>query len=217
VKVALVVGSSGLIGKNVIYELLNNKEYVKVIALSRKDLLIHHDKLEQHIIDFDNIEKYSNVINADDVFCCMGTTVKQTPNLEDYRKIDVTYPAKVAMLAKENGANQVLLVSAMGADKSSNIFYNRIKAEAEYEISKLGYKSVSIFRPSLLMGYRRQFRLAEKIAQVIMKFMGPFFIGPLKKYKAIKGISVAKVMVKVALQANEGRQILENDKILDLV
>ena len=212
-KTALIVGASGLVGKQCLYRLLEEKEYLKVIALVRKEMNVKHHKLEQVIVNFDEMNKYSDYMKADDVYCCLGTTIGVAKTQENFRKVDYDYPLKVAEFALRNGAVQYLLISALGASKTSTIFYSRVKGELEESIAKIGYSSFHIFRPSMLLGDRKEFRLGELIGKGVMKAIGFLLIGPLAKYKAIEGIIVAKAMVKTALKNETGIHFHESDEI----
>lgn len=216
-RTALIVGATGLIGKNCLYQLLETKEYTRIIALVRKPLAIKHHQLEQVIVDFDKLDSYKDQMIADDVFCCLGTTIGVAGSQENFRKVDFDYPVKVAEICIHQGATQFLLVSAMGADAKSSIFYSRVKGDVEQAITNLNYKSFQIFRPSLLMGNRKEVRIGEIIGKVVMKGLGFLFIGPLKKYKAIEGETVAKAMVKAAIGENTGKRIFQSDEIASLV
>lgn len=215
-RTALIVGATGLIGKNCLYQLLETKEYTKVIALVRKPMAVKHHQLEQLVVDFDQLETVKDKMIADDVFCCLGTTIRVAGSQENFRKVDFDYSLAVAKICLQRGAHQFLLVSAMGANHMSAIFYNKVKGEIERAIEELHYPSFQIFRPSLLLGNRKEIRVGELIGKVVMKAIGFLFIGPLKKIKAIEGEMVAKVMVKVALQGNSGKRIIQNDEILKL-
>lgn len=216
-KTALLVGATGLIGKVCLYQLLENNQYTRVIVLVRKPLAIKHPQLHQVIVNFDALENYKEEIIADDIFCCLGTTIKVAGTQQNFKKVDYEYPLKVATLALQNGATQFLLVSSMGANVQSTVFYSKVKGEVENAIGALGYVSYSIFRPSLLLGNRTQFRLGELIAQAMMKATGFLFIGPLKKYKAIQAATVAKAMVKAALSNSKGKTLYQSDEISKLV
>lgn len=213
---ALVIGASGLIGRNVVFELLKQPVYEKVTVLARKDLVIKHEKLHQVLLDFDDLTKYASEFSVDDVFCCMGTTRAKTPDPEQYRKIDYTYPLTVARMALEHGAKQYLLVSSMGANKDSTLFYSRLKGEVEAAIAALNYTSYQVFRPSLLLGWRNESRPLETVSQSLMRVLNPLFFGPLRLYKAIKGQEVAKAMVRIALKGEEGHHVYLNNRILEL-
>lgn len=215
-RTALVIGATGLVGRALVFELLKCKDYLKVIVLVRTDLVLKHPKLEQHIVDFDKLHEYADFMQTDDVFCCLGTTNAQTPDKTLYRKIDLEYPLTVAKLALQQNAHHFIMVSAMGADKNSSIFYNKLKGEAEEVIMQLDYKSISIVRPALLLGSRKQVRVAEQLAQYIFKVINPLMVGPLKAGKAIKAETVAKAMLKLAQQAKTGKQIYKNNELFDL-
>jgi len=199
-KTALVFGATGLVGRCLIFELLKNNNYIKIIVLTRRDLVIKHHKLEQHIIDFNNIEAFANLIIADDIFCCIGTTAAATPDKDNYRKTDLEIPLKIGEIALKNGAKQYLLISAMGANLQSNVFYSRLKAQAEQVISNLAFQALHIIRPSLLLGSRNKLRPGEKIAQLIMRVLNPFMLGPLALYKAISAQTVAKALLNISLE-----------------
>ncbi len=215
-RTALIVGATGLIGKACLYHLLDNPAYTKVIAVVRKPLAVKNHKLEQLVVDFDKLKEYQQALIADDVYCCLGTTIKVAGSQEQFRKVDFDYPYQVAGLALKNGAEQFLLVSAMGADAASSIFYNRVKGELEKAISALGYPYFKVFRPSLLLGHRTEFRAGEQIAKVFMKGLQFLFVGPLKKYKAIEGATVAQAMVAAALLNKRGEVIYQNDQLFEL-
>ncbi|MES2558882.1 MAG: oxidoreductase [Bacteroidota bacterium] len=216
-RTALIVGATGLIGKSCLYNLLETKEYTRIIALVRKPLAIKHHQLEQVVVDFNRLATYKEMMVADDIFCCLGTTIRVAGSQDNFRKVDFEYPVEVAKICLQNGATQFLLVSAMGAAPTSSIFYNRVKGEVEQAITNLNYKCFRIFRPSLLLGNRKEVRVGELIAKAVMKVLGVVFIGPLKKYKAIEGETVAKAMVKAALLLNTEKRIYESDEIAALI
>ena len=215
-RTALIVGATGLVGKQCLYQLLEEKEYIKVVALVRKEMTIKHHKLEQVIVNFDELEKYENAMKVDDVFCCLGTTIAVAKTQENFRKVDYDYPLRVAELALKNGAKQYMLVSSMGASKTSTIFYSRVKGELEESVAKLGYPSFHVFRPSILMGERIEFRFGEIIGKYLFKVVGPLMQGPLAKYRAVNGIVVAKAMVRMAIKNISGNHIHLSDEIQKL-
>lgn len=206
-KTALVAGSTGLIGSQLLQLLLNDTYYDKVKAISRSPLGISHPKLESIVLDFDRMAGHQDKLKADDVFCCLGTTIKKVKTKENFRKVDFEYPLELAKLTKARGAEQFLLVSALGADKKSNIFYNHVKGEVEEAISEIIFKSYHIFRPSLLMGDRKENRSGEEAGKVFFKIFG--FLVP-KKYKGIESIKVARAMYTVARQRLQGQHIHES-------
>jgi len=206
-KVALIVGSTGLIGSQLLELLLTDDHYAKVIAPTRKPLEIQHAKLTNPVIQFDELLKYFNELKADDVFCCLGTTIKQAKSKENFRKVDLEYPLTIAKVSKENGAENFLLVSALGANKGSSIFYNKVKGETEEAVATIGIKSVHIFRPSLLIGPRKEHRSGEDAAKFVYKYLD--FLVP-EKYKGIESIKVARAMISFAKKEQPGTFIHES-------
>jgi uncharacterized protein YbjT (DUF2867 family) len=213
---ALIAGATGLVGKQLLSMLLNSNDYKKVYVLSRRPLAEEHPKLEEIIIDFDRLPE-QQLPEVNDVFCCLGTTMKKAGSKEAFRKVDFVYPYELAQKALQTAAEQYLLVSAMGANRRSFFFYNRVKGEVEENISKLiGYKSIHIFRPSLLLGKREEERFGEIFAQKLMRFIKPLMVGPLRKYRGIHARTVANGMLKAAEQHPRGIHIYESEEIKQL-
>ena len=212
-RTALILGASGLIGGHCLGLLLRDEAYDQVIVLVRKSLLKNHPKLTQHEVNFDALSEHANLLKADDIFCCLGTTIKKAGSQEAFRKVDFTYAHEAAKLAAHNGATQFLLVSSLGADAKSSVFYSRVKGEIEAAISALNFESVSIFRPSLLLGERTEFRLAERIMEPLAKAFSFFLIGSLRKYRAIEARTVAAAMIEIAKAKTQGVNVYESDRI----
>ena len=211
---ALIVGSTGLIGGFCLQALLDNPNYSEVIALSRKPLLKTHRKLKTVITKFDNLEHELSNRHADDVYCCLGTTIKKAGSQEAFKQIDLTLVVTVAELMRKQGAEQFLVISSLGADKNSKVFYNRVKGEMEATLQGLGYPSLCIIRPSLLLGPRKEFRLGEKIGMILTPVIKPFLMGPLKKYAPVEAEKVALFMVKMAHEEPiTGVHVYESDLI----
>ena len=207
---ALIVGSTGLIGNQLVELLLDDDRYTQVTAIARTSLPFSHPKLKLIIADFDSIESQKEKLVADDVFCCLGTTIKSAKSKEAFRKIDFDYPLLIAKLTKALGAKQFLLVSALGANKASSVFYNNVKGEIEEAISSLGFESYHVFRPSLLLGPRIEKREGEQSMQKIFSAVG--FLIP-KKYKAIESIKVARGMLAIAKKNVSGNFIHESNSL----
>lgn len=213
-KTAIVLGASGLIGGYCLSHLLEDKNYSKVISLHRRKLENTHPKLVQHIIDFENPEDYINYFKADDVFCCLGTTIKTAGSQAAFKQVDFEYVIESARFSLMNGAKQFLVVSSIGANASSANFYLRTKGRMEEELKKFPFQHIHIFRPSMLLGPRKEFRLGEYIGKVVMKIIGPLMLGPLKKYKAIHAETVAKAMINAAnIPGTKPIHIYESDEI----
>lgn len=210
--VAILAGATGLIGSQLFELLLKDPAYTRVIALSRKPLLTQHAKLQNLIVDFDSLENYADQLKGDVVFCCLGTTLQQAGSREAFRKVDFDYPLSLARMAYAQGAKQYLLVTALGSDKRSTIFYNRIKGEVEEAIGQVGYECLSIFQPSMLLGQRSEKRTGESAGKMIMTSLG--FLIP-KKYKAIESIKVARAMVHIAAMAKTGSHKYVSEELQD--
>lgn len=210
VKTALVAGATGLIGSQLLPLLLSSDRYEHVKVLTRKALQIEHPKLENLIVNFDQLSTVGQLLKADDVFCCLGTTMKKAKSKEAFRKVDYTYPLELAKLSKQQGARQYLLVSALGANKDSSIFYNAVKGEVEVAIDAVGFESLDIFRPSLLLGPRKEHRSGEDAAKWFYKIFG--FLIP-EKYQAIESVKVARAMLHFAGQDQPGKYIYESKSL----
>jgi uncharacterized protein YbjT (DUF2867 family) len=206
-KVALIAGSSGLTGGFLLKILLEAPEYREVIAYVRKRTGIQHPKLREVVMDW---EKLDAPVPADDVFCCLGTTIKKAGSQEAFRRVDYEYPLHLAELQLQGGSQQFLLVSAIGADASSSIFYSRVKGELEAALQKLGYKSLHIFQPSFIAGPRQEKRVGERIGLAIFSFISPLFIGPLKKYAPIPAEHIARAMYRSAQKNTTGCTIYDS-------
>ena len=194
-KTALLVGATGLVGGFVLEQLLEDAYYDSVVVLSRKSLQLQHTKLKEVLVNFDQLENYTNDIKADVVFCCLGTTIKAAGSQEAFKKVDYEYPLRVAEIAKQNGASAFLIVTALGAAKSSIIFYNRVKGEVEEAIGNLHFDAFHILQPSLIIGERKESRTGEGIAQTLSPIYDTLMFGPLTKYKSIKAEQIAKAMI----------------------
>ena len=212
-KTALVIGSSGLIGSHLVIQLLSNPNFDKVIVFNRRPCLILHPKIEEHLIDFNDLKPIEPFVKGDVMFCTMGTTIKKAGSKEAFRLVDVVYPEQFAQMALSNQVKQFLLISSLGADLESTNFYLKTKGEIETFLQQSAFNSVSILRPSLLLGDRKEFRLGEKLATYILPVLSLFLIGPFKKYKAIEAKTVAKAMVNIALQNKPGFTIYPSDEL----
>jgi uncharacterized protein YbjT (DUF2867 family) len=215
-KSALIVGSTGLIGNYCLQFLLDEPSYKRVTALVRRPMDIAHAKLEQHVIEFDDLETMGSLFYVDDVYCCLGTTIKNAGSQEAFRRVDFTYPVKIAALTQHCGAKQFLIVTSLGADPHSRIFYSKVKGETEEAIRKMSIPALHIFRPSLLLGKRKEQRTAEKAGAILMSSLKYTMVGPLKKYRPIQASDVAKAMVYVALKEKTGLNIYEYGKIQNI-
>jgi uncharacterized protein YbjT (DUF2867 family) len=215
-KRVVIAGASGLIGSNLLTLALEHQSVSEVLVLVRKDLPIQHPKLRQIKVSFDQLEQYSDLIQGDVIFCCLGSTKAKTPHEEDYRKVDYDYPFQLGKIGVRNNIPQYHLVSALGADKNSFIFYSRLKGEIEEAVQKLNFTSIYVYRPSLLTGNRKEHRTGEKLIIKLMNFLNPLLIGPLKKYRSIDSNIVARAMLNQCLKDSIGIFIYPSDKIREL-
>ncbi len=209
-KTALIAGATGLIGKQLLQLLLEDANYEKVKAITRKPLDIQHPKFENFVLDFDKLPDHGSALKADDVFCCLGTTIRIARTKEAFRKVDYEYPLELARVAKNLGAKQYLLVSALGADKNSKVFYNRVKGELEEAVGRISFLCLHIVRPSLLLGDRKEQRAGEGAATLFFKFFG--FLIP-SKYKAIDSMKVARAMLVLAKENETGFYFHESKEL----
>ena len=207
----MIIGGTGLVGKELTTLLLADERYSKVVLLVRKPLATLHQKLVQVAYNFDHPD--TSVVVADELFSCLGTTIKDAGNKTAFYKVDHDYIVDTAKAGFKNGIKKFALVSSMGADKKSRIFYNKTKGETEDAVSTIGFEAIFIFRPSLLLGSRANKRIGESIAQFLMSALA--FAIP-RKYKAIKGSQVARAMVAVMNSDYEGVHIFESDAIASL-
>lgn len=215
-KNAIIAGASGLIGTSLLQIILNENGYDEVLILVRKELPIQHKKLKQLVVDYTRLKDYTELIKGDAVFCCLGTTKKKTPVETEYRKIDHDYPLQLAQIAKQNNIGQYHLISAASADKSSKVFYSRLKGETEDDVMKVELPGLHIYRPMLLTGDRKETRIGEGIATAIFKVLKPLLVGGFKKYRSIAGEAVARTMYKQSLKNEPGLFIYRSDTIQDL-
>lgn len=207
-KTALVLGATGLIGDLLTHRLVDSPGYEKVKVLVRKSLNWQHPNLQEVQVDFDHPNGL--LTQADDVFCCLGTTMKKAGSKEAFRKVDYRYPMDIARLSLANGATQFSIVTAMGADVTSSFFYNRVKGEVERDLTALNYPTLLIFRPSLLLGNRQENRLGERLAEGVMRLFNPLIPA---KYKGVEAAKVANAMLSTAQQGLTGKHVFESDAL----
>jgi len=208
---ALVAGATGLVGSHVLELLLADPEWSHVVTVGRRKPSQQHAKLEQRVLDLSELERVSDIPHVDDVFCCLGTTIKQAGSQRAFRLVDHDFVVGLARAGLRAGATQVLLVSAIGADPESRVFYSRVKGETEAAIRKLPYRGIQIFRPSLLLGDRSEFRLGERIATLGASVLPALLFGRLRRYRPIQAATVAQAMVSIAKEAPRGPSVFEYD------
>lgn len=212
-KVALVFGSTGLVGSALVDKLINSESFSLVKLFVRKKSGNTHAKVQEIEVDFDKLSDVASDLIGDILYICLGTTMAKAGSKEAFYKVDYTYCYEAARLSAENRVGQVVLISSLGADPTSMVYYSKVKGEIERDISKLNFDGVNIVRPSLLLGDRKENRLGEKIFIAVTKFLPFIFIGPLKKYRPIHVVDVAKAMLTISLSQNSGCSIFESEEL----
>ena len=212
-RTATIIGATGLIGGYLLQQLIQDENFETIRLLVRRPFKNEHSKVDVKLVDFSDHESFKLGIDGSGVvFCAVGTTQKKVKgDKEVYRKIDHDIPVNAAGFCKETGCNNFLIVSSVGADAKSNNFYLQLKGEVEDEIKKMNLESVSVFRPSILLGDRKESRPAERIGQITMQTFSFVFINNLRKYKPIHAKEVAVSMIYVAKQQKPGFTVYEYD------
>lgn len=213
-KTALVIGATGLVGSEVLHQLLADDRYSRVRVFHRRSTGIDHPKLEEHIVDFDSVGSWKHLIKGDELYSALGTTIKKAGSQEKQYTVDYTYQFDVAKAAAENGVKKYSLVSSAGADYQSRFFYSRLKGELDDDVKALPFEVITIMRPSILAGDRNENRPGESIGLFFMSFMTK--IPGLKKYRPISGKTVAQGMIKSLHKCPPGYHIFELDEIFHL-
>ena len=214
-KTALIFGSSGLIGSQLFELIVNSNKYSNIKLFVRTELSNSNSKVEIIKTDFNNLENHKKSIIGDDCFFCIGTTRKNTPDKNEYIRIEYNLPIEVAKISKENLVNSFTYVSSLGANPNASSLYLKNKGQAEEDLKKLNFSKLSIVRPSILLGDRKENRIGEKIGIFVMKTLSPLFFGKFKKYKPIKVEYVAKTILHVA-QKDYQKTIFESDEIMEI-
>lgn len=208
-RTALLAGATGLVGRELLSLLLDDADIAEVVALTRRPLATPHPKLQQGIVPFDQLASFA-LPPVDDFFCCLGTTMKRAGSQAAFREVDLAYPVTIARMALAAGATRCMFVSAMGANPQSNVFYNRIKGELESELAGLAFQAVFAFRASLLTGKRKEFRLVERAALVLVQPFS-FLVSP--AVRPIAATDVARAMLACAKSNRIGRVVVPSDEI----
>ena len=214
-KTALLFGATGLIGSHLLNLLISNNNYSKIKVFVRSSIELNHQKIEIIQTDFNNLKNHKEEIKGDDCFFCIGTTKKNSPDKNEYKRVELEIPKQVAQIAKSNLVNSFVFVSSGYADSKSSGDYLKFKGLVEEELKRLNFSKLGIMRPSFLLGNRQEKRVGEKIGIFVFKLLSPLFLGPLKKMKPIHSATVAKAMVKIANE-NLGKIIFESDEIVEI-
>lgn len=215
-KTAIILGATGLTGNILLHKLIKDDRYDTIKLFSRSRIEGLPNKVSQYIGNLLNLEEFKTDFTGHELYCCIGTTAKKTPNKALYRDIDYGIPVEAAKLANEHSINTFLVISAMGANASSSIFYNKTKGEMERDVLKQEIKRTYILRPSLIGGERKEQRLLEKTGIIVFKLIKPFLIGKFKKYGLIDPEDIAKGMIYLANINKHPETIIASDDIKKL-
>lgn len=211
-KTAILLGATGLTGSILLEKLIVDKEYSKIKLFSRNSVVQKSEKIEEFIVDLLALEDESEDFIADEVFCCIGTTAAKTKDKKLYKAIDYGIPVTAAKIAKQNKIPTFVVMSSMGADTKSSVFYNKTKGEMERDVLQQNIQNTYILRPSIIGGNRDEFRLGESIGKAIMRVLNPLFFGRLKKYKMIHPEKIATCM-QVLAKTKPSITIFSSDEI----
>lgn len=211
---AVIVGATGLVGRELVRVLLNNKKYSKVTVIARKRLSVVHPRLEQQLISFDELHECPKEwFEEADVFCTLGTTMKKAKTKEMFRRVDHDYVIEVGKLVARHQARKLIVVTAMGANEQSVFFYNKVKGQTERNLQELKLPQLIIVRPSLIIGDRHEFRFGEALATKLSGWLSFVFKGKMSKYQPNEAKVIAQALSKLALLCTEQVRIVTSDEI----
>lgn len=211
---AILIGATGLIGKALLKQLLEDDFFTEVKVLTRRATGVSHVKLIESVVDFDQIKNSANELKGDVLFSTLGTTLKTAGSKERQYEIDYGMQYNSAKIARENGVQNLVLLSSVGANSKSSVFYSRIKGELDEAVKELGFESVAIIRPSMLAGDRKEFRLSEKIFTPLMYAFS--WVPGIRKYRPIKDVTVAGAMIRALKKNDKAYRIYELEEVFDL-
>lgn len=216
-RTALLVGATGLVGRHVLDRLLAEPAYGTVTVLVRRSLGRSDPRLAERVVDFDRLASaHAGDVRGEDVYCCLGTTIKVAGSQEAFRRVDHDYVVEAARLARANGARRFALVSSVGADAGAGNFYLRVKGETERDVGALGYETLEVFRPSFLMGERGEKRAGEAAGIAVARAVSGALFGGLRKYRPVDAGAVARAMVAALARGEPGTHVRAFDEIAAL-
>jgi uncharacterized protein YbjT (DUF2867 family) len=210
---ALLLGATGLVGGHVLRLVLDDSRWTRVTVLARREGGVTHAKLDWRVVHFDDERTWRDDVRVTDLFDCMGTTIKQAGSRAAFRRADLDIPLAVARAAHAQGATHLSVVSSLGADPRSRVFYSRVKGELEESVRGIGFASVHLLRPSLLLGARSQPRAGERVGEVALDLLSPLLVGGLRKYRAIRGEDVARALLALAVAPTTGVRVFLSDEL----
>jgi uncharacterized protein YbjT (DUF2867 family) len=213
VRTAILAGATGLVGRSVLRELLQDPLYGRIVALTRRPLALSHVKLEIVQTDFSDLDELN--LSGDDAFCCLGTTLRAAGSPNAFRRVDYGHVVDFAGTVRRQGGKRFAVVSSLGADAGSRLLYPRTKGEMERTVAAMGFSALAILRPSLLLGDRAERRPAERAAIAVSTKIAPLLIGPLRRYRPIEAATVARAMVRLMRSAPPGTRIVESEALAE--
>ena len=203
-RTAVLLGATGLVGRHTLARLAADPRWTRVVTLDRRPVARVSERHEPHVVDLDRLDASAGLLACDDLFCALGTTIRQAGSQAAFRRVDLEIPAEAARVARAAGATQMLLVSSMGADARSRIFYNRVKGEVEAAVAAAGFEAVQTVRPSLLTGDRTEPRVGERVGEAVLGILRPLLVGPLKDLRPTAADDVAAALVALAAARRPG-------------
>jgi uncharacterized protein YbjT (DUF2867 family) len=214
-RTALVFGGTGLVGKQLVDQLVMDERFLKIRVFNRREVTYSNEKIDSYKVDLSDISSFKQLVSGDVLFCCLGTTIKKAGNRQNFSKIDKDLPISLASVAFDNGVDHFMVISSIGANAKSSNFYLRTKGLMEHGIRSYRFQRITIVRPSLLLGKREEFRAMERLAAQILGWTSFLFIGLLRKYKPIKAENVALAMVAMA-GMDHTRRVFETPQIFEI-
>tara|TARA_Y100000385_G_scaffold265091_1_gene299057 strand:+ start:357 stop:1031 length:675 start_codon:yes stop_codon:yes gene_type:complete len=215
-KTVLIAGASGLVGSHLLNMLLLDETIDKIYSLVRRPSKVKHEKLQETLFDFNLSLNYQNLPTVDFGFCCLGTTIKKAGSQDGFKRVDYNYPLQLAQALKDKNCKDFHVITALGADSKSSVFYSKVKGELEEALKSIEFESLSIYQPSLLLGERKESRIGEKIASILMPPFEFLLQGQMKKYRSIKAADVAKGMLVNSKGKTQKIRIILSNEIKEL-
>lgn len=215
-KTAIILGATGLTGSILLEKIIKDDRYETIKLFSRKKIDGLPSKVIQYTGDILNLAGFIKDFTGNEVFCCIGTTAKKTPDKKTYRSIDYGIPVTASKISKENNISTFLVISAMGANTKSNIFYNKTKGEMERDVLAQKIEKTYVLQPSIIGGNRKEIRIGEKIGLAVFKLFQPLFVGKLKNYKIIEAETIAQAMINLANSNLSQKQIITSNDIKEI-